>query len=84
MLKMQVDPNEDEYAICCDSSCGPSFGYGGDIYIANNENTRKDSSSNLGHTYSHPQYEEDTNEAETFLPGSYKFQLDEIKVNLKE
>ncbi len=46
------------------------FRYGVDINIANNANTRIDSSSNLGHTYSHPQYEEDTNEAGTFLSGS--------------
>ena len=74
-LKMKVNPRRHEYAIGCDSSCGPSFGGGGDICIANNAKTTMDSYSNLGHTYSHHQYEEDT-----FLTGSYKFQLDEIEV----
>ena len=36
--------------------------------------------SKLGRSYSHPQYEEGTNEAETFLAGSFNFQLDEIEV----
>ena len=36
--------------------------------------------SELGHTYSHPEYEEGTNEAKTFLAGSRNFQLDEIEV----
>ena len=40
---MNVDPNEDKYAFGCDSSSGPSFGYGGGIHIANNSNTRKES-----------------------------------------
>jgi hypothetical protein len=42
------------------------------------------SRSNLGFTYSHPQYEYGTNEAQTFLAGSYQFQLDEIEVYQKE
>jgi hypothetical protein len=32
----------------------------------------------------HPQYEEETSEAETFLAGSHEFQLDEIEVYEKE
>ncbi len=43
-----------------------------------------DSSSYLGLDYLHPQYAQGTNEAETFLAGSYKFQLDEIEVYQKE
>ena len=43
-----------------------------------------DNYSNLGCYYKHPQYEKGTKEAETFLAGSYKFQLDEIEVYLKE
>jgi hypothetical protein len=76
-LKMQADPNEHEYSICCDPKCGPSFGFDYDIYIAN---TTMYSYSNLGNTFKHPQYEKGTNEAQTFLAGSFYFQLDEIEV----
>ena len=43
-----------------------------------------DSCSCLGGTYKHPQYAQGTNEAETFLAGSFNFQLDEIEVYRKE
>jgi len=81
-VKMKVDPDYDDSAICCNSFDGPTFGC--DICIANNANTTMDSWSNLGNCYNHPQYEEGTNEAKTFLAGSYEFQLDEIEVYQKE
>ena len=43
-----------------------------------------DSRSNLGFTYKHPQYAQGTDEACTFLAGSFNFQLDEIEVYEKE
>ena len=73
-----VDPNEHKYAIRCHSGSGPTFGY--DIIIANNANSTMDGCSQLGNCYNHPQYEEGTNEAKTFLAGSRNFQLDEIEV----
>jgi hypothetical protein len=79
---MKIDPNEHEYAIVCYSEYGPTFG--DDICIVNNAHTRKDSYSNLDHTYKHPQYEYGTDEAESFLAGSHEFQLDEIEVYQKE
>jgi hypothetical protein len=81
-LKMKINPNQHKYAICCYSSFGTIFG--NDICIANNANTTMNSYSYLGFTYKHPQYEVETNEAQTFLAGSHKFQLDEIEVYLKE
>jgi len=81
-LKMNIDPNKQRYAINCDSKYGPSFG--GDICIVNNANTTMDSYSDLGCYYKHPQYEYWTNEARTFLAGSFYFQLDEIEVYQKE
>jgi hypothetical protein len=81
-VKMKIDPNEHESAIGCDSRYGPRFG--GSICIAKNANTSMDSYSNLGHTYKHPQYALGTDEASTFLAGSYRFQLDEIEVYRKE
>jgi hypothetical protein len=79
---MKIDPNRPQYAIYCSSGYGPSFGW--DIIIANNANITMDSYSNLGHTYRHPQYALGTNEAQTFLAGSWYFQLDEIEVFQKE
>jgi hypothetical protein len=81
-LKMLVGPHEHESAIYCDSKYGPSFGL--DICIFNNANTTMESYSELGHTYSHPQYAQGTNEAVSFLAGSFEFQLDEIEVYQKE
>jgi hypothetical protein len=81
-IKMKVDSNEHENAICCDSEFGPTFGY--DINIYNNANTTMDSYSRLGDSYKHSQYAKGTHEAETFLAGSYEFQLNEIEVYKKE
>ena len=90
---MKIDPNLHEYAIrCpgiyCDPSCGPIFGYTNifgntDIQIASNSNTNM-SDSYLGYNYKHPQYALGTNEAKSFLAGSYQFQLNEIEVYQKE
>jgi hypothetical protein len=81
-LKMKIDPNGHHRAIYCYSSFGPTFG--GDIHIADDANTTMNSWSYLGCTYKHPQYAKGTNEANTFLAGSYNFQLDEIEVYQKE
>jgi hypothetical protein len=81
-LKMKVDPDEHESAICCHSRYGPIFG-GYDIIIYNNANTTMDGYSNLGYSYKHPQYARGTNEAKTFLAGSTHFHLDEIEVYQK-
>jgi hypothetical protein len=81
-LKMKIKANQHQFAILCHSEYGPTFG--GDIIIANNANTRKDSRSDLGSSYFHPQNRYKTNEALTFLAGSHQFQLDEIEVYQKE
>jgi hypothetical protein len=81
-LKMKVNSNEHQRAILCRSEYGAHFGYG--FCMANNSNITMDSYSNLGLTYSHSQYAYETNEAETFLAGSYAFQLDEIEVYQKK
>ena len=46
--------------------------------------TTMDSCSNLGDCYKNPQYVKGTNEAKSFLAGSFWFQLDEIEVYQKE
>jgi hypothetical protein len=81
-LKMRINPNYHHRAIYCLSKYGPIFG--SSICIDNNSNTTMDGVSMLGSIYSHPQYEKGTNEAKTFLAGSFKFQLDEIEVYEKE
>ena len=53
---MKINPNFHYDAICCHSSCGPIFGGGCDIYIADNANTTMDSLSYLGECYNHSQY----------------------------
>ena len=77
-MKIRIKTNNHEYAIWGYSGYGPSFGY--DIRIANNANTTLSSWSNLGWAYSHPQYAHGTNEAKTFLAGSYPFKLVEIEL----
>jgi hypothetical protein len=83
-VKMKIDPKRHKYAIYCYPNDGPTFGGGHDIYIADNANTKMDNNSHLGFSYKHPQYAQGTNEAEKFLAGSHKFQLDEIEVYEKE
>jgi hypothetical protein len=80
-LKMKIGYIHDD-AIYCYSRWGPTFGR--DICIANNANTTMDSYSKLGFTYIHPQYEYNSNEADTFLAGWHCFQLDEIEIYQKE
>jgi BTB/POZ domain-containing protein KCTD9 len=85
--KMQKDENQNHYAIYYGSEYGPTFSGGsggGDIIIRNNANSTDGGCSNLSHAYKHPQYAYGSNEAKTFLAGSYHFQLDEIEVYQKE
>jgi len=82
--KMKIKAKKCQYAIYCDSSLGPTFGANRDICIHFNTNTTVDSYSRLGSTYKHPHYDVDTHEANTFLAGSYFFQLSEIEVYQKE
>ncbi len=63
-----IETNYHHRAVNCYSLCGPTFGQ--DIYIANNANTTMDNYSNLGYSYPNPQYEYETDEAQTFLAGS--------------
>jgi hypothetical protein len=81
-LKMKIDPHEHHRAIFCSSYYGPTFGQ--DIILEENFNKTMYSRSDLGFTYKHPQYACGTNEAESFLAGTYEFQLDEIEVYQKD
>jgi hypothetical protein len=80
---MKVKTNRHKNAIYCDSRWGPTVG--NDISLAENDNNPTiNSYSDLGYAFKHPHYEENTNEAETFLAGSHRFQLAEIEVYQKE
>jgi hypothetical protein len=46
--------------------------------FADNANINKVSSVNLGNTYKHPGYPIGSKEAQSYLAGSYNFQLNDI------
>ena len=70
---MKLKPDLHQYAIICNSQFGPLFA--NDIQIYSNSNTNTNSFSDLGRTYTHPQYAYGLNEAQSFLAGSHIFQL---------
>jgi hypothetical protein len=72
------------YGIYCHTSYGPTFGNGHDLHIANQSNTNTSSSSYLGSSYSYPDFDYESNEASSFLAGSYNFQVSEIEVYTKQ
>ena len=82
--KPLVMKRQNQNAIYCHLSYGPTFGNGYDFYIADNSNVVNTSYSNLGSTYKHPEYAYGTNEAKCFLAGSYNFQTVEIEVYTKQ
>ena len=51
-----------------------------DFYISSNSNTNNQSLSKLGFTFKHPDYNDDSKEAESLLAGSYNFSTSEIEV----
>ena len=69
-----------QYSIYDNTSHGPSFGGGNDIYISNYASSNRNSHSNLGYTYSPPSgYSYDSTFAKTFLAGTYHFTPGEIE-----
>ena len=66
-----------QYAIYRGSGYGPTFGYGWDIYIADNAKSNTNSYASLGHSYSVPSGVQDK---KTILPGTNKFTPDEVEV----
>jgi hypothetical protein len=79
-LKIKWSQN---YAIYCEKNHGPTFGGGYDLFIGDKSNTNITSYSGLGHSYIHPYYAYGSNEAKTFLAGSFNFQVIEIEVYTK-
>ena len=65
------------YAIRGGSSKGPTFGWGYDIYIADNANQNTYSYTNFGKAYSLPNGVTDSG---TILAGTYNFSPDDVEV----
>eukprot|EP01080_Neovahlkampfia_damariscottae_P002851 gene2851-4694_t len=62
------------------SSYGPTFGGGHDLYVVNNSNTTNSSYSNLGYSYRYVGGTYGSTQAKNFLAGSYNFKTTEIEV----
>jgi hypothetical protein len=73
-----------DFAIYCQINYGPTFGRGHDFRIADYSNTNSDSYSYLGSSYVHPDHNKGSNEAKSFLAGSFYFQVSEIEVYTKQ
>jgi hypothetical protein len=80
-IKINFDSkNGSSYSIKCNSTFGPTFGAGFDIFISTHSNCTIASYSNLGYSFLHPLYHYGSEEAKNFLAGSYRFSLNEIEV----
>jgi hypothetical protein len=82
-IKIKFDVSSGQHSIYCGSSYGPTFGNDHAFYISDNSNLNTASYSNLGGSFKHPEFEYNSNEARTFLAGSYNFQITEIEVYRK-
>ncbi|KAI8123466.1 putative small nuclear ribonucleoprotein E [Lucilia cuprina] len=71
---LKFDIVKKPYAICYHPDCGPIFGAGADLLIANNCNTNKDSYSNLPHSY------DGNNASYETLFGDYNFTITDYEV----
>ena len=67
-------------SIYCNSNYGPGFGSGPDFRISNCSNENTNSSSILGHTYTHSDLSNGYISKETILAGSPNFKVAEIEV----
>ena len=72
--------SSNKYSIGSIKQYGPIFGAGNDICIFDSSNSNTSSYSNLGNTYTHPEYPFNSPKAKTILAGTYNFQVVEIEV----
>ena len=82
-IKMKFNGTNKNSSIYCGANYGPTFGGGYDIFISNDANKNEESYSKLDYSYKHPSYMYGSNEAKTFLAGSFHFKLSEIEVYRK-
>ena len=78
-LSQSGQHSSNKESIYFDSSYGPTFGGGFDIYIDDYASSNSDSYSNLGYTYSPPSGYNQSAFARTFLAGTYTFTPDEVE-----
>ena len=75
-----IKQGQEQKAIYCYSSRGPTFGGGHDLYICNNPQVNQ-SRSNFGHSYQLPTgYVYGSEQAKNLLAGQYHFLTTEIEV----
>ena len=79
-VKLQIKSGQTSDAIYRDSSYGPWFGSGSDIYIPNNAASNRQSYTYCGHTYPLPSGYSSSGYSCTFYAGSYKFTPTDIEV----
>jgi len=82
-IKIKFDASSGKHSIYCGFSYCMTFGNDHSIYISDNSNLNTASYSNLGGSFKHPEFEYNSNEARTFLAGSFNFQVEEIEVYRK-
>ena len=67
-------------SVWSDSKSGPIFGGGHDLLILDRSNIRRNSSSNLGCTFTHSDYPMNSYRTKEILAGDRNFEVDEIEV----
>lgn len=73
--------HSNQYSVYNGGNYGPTFGGGHDLYICDNCASTTSSYSNLGHSYASPSgLSYGTTQVQSFLAGSYSFQVSEIEV----
>jgi hypothetical protein len=75
-MKLPLNGRANEYAMRCNSLCGPTFGGGFDIVVWDSANN-SDSRTNLGHSYTLP---DGIKDGSTFFTGARYFQASEVEV----
>lgn len=77
---MNVACGKEGNAIYCNMSHGPRFGGGHDIFISDNSNVSNKNFSNFGYDYVLDEYPYESEQANSFLAGSWNFTVEEIEV----
>ena len=76
-----IKQGQEQFAIYCDSSYGPTFGAGHDLYICDNPQINQSSTNNFGYSYQLPTgYVFRSEEGKKLFAGQYQFLTTEIEV----
>lgn len=82
-MKVGVSSGEEDFAIYCRTSNGPTFGRGCDFMINGDSNVNKTAWSNFGVSFGSDEInklEKNSNESKSFLAGAEKFSVLEVEV----